>query len=53
MTHHLVGGKVVRRPVEDAKKLLAEAGYPRGRDAVTGRPLVLNYDYYSQPTPEV
>lgn len=53
VTHHLVDGKVVRRPIEDAKKLLAEAGYPDGRDATTGRPLVLNYDYYNQPTPEV
>ena len=53
VTHHRVDGKVVRRPIEDAKKLLAEAGYPEGRDAVTGRPLVLNYDYYNQPTPEV
>jgi ABC-type transport system substrate-binding protein len=30
---------------------MAEAGYPNGRDAKTGRPLVLNYDYYSAPTP--
>ena len=53
VTHRLDGARVVRRPVADAKKLLAEAGYPDGRDAVSGRPLVLNYDYYSQPTPEV
>jgi 2-polyprenyl-6-methoxyphenol hydroxylase-like FAD-dependent oxidoreductase len=32
---------------------MVEAGYPDGRDAASGRPLVLNYDYYSQPTPEV
>ena len=38
-------GKLVRRPIEDAKKLLAEAGYPDGRDAKTGQPLVLNFDY--------
>jgi ABC-type transport system substrate-binding protein len=44
---------VVRRPIADARKLLSEAGYPGGRDAVTGRPLVLSYDYYNQPTPEV
>ena len=53
VTHRFDGARVVRRPVADAKKLLAEAGYPDGRDAATGRPLVLNYDYYSQPTPEV
>ena len=53
VTHHLVDGKLVRRPIEDAKKLLAEAGYPGGREVATGRPLVLNYDYYNQPTPEV
>ncbi len=38
-------GKLVRRPIDDAKKLLAEAGYPDGRDAKTGQPLVLNFDY--------
>ncbi len=34
----------VRKPIEHAKKLLAEAGYPGGRDAVTGKPLVLYLD---------
>ncbi len=53
VTHRLVDGKVVRRPIEDAKKLLAEAGYPDGRDAKTGRPLVINYDFYQSPTPEI
>jgi ABC-type transport system substrate-binding protein len=38
-------GKPVRRSIEDAKKLLVEAGYPDGRDAKTGQPLVLNFDY--------
>lgn len=52
VTHRLVGGKVERRPIEDAKKLLAEAGYPNGRDEKTGRPLVLNYDFYAAPSPE-
>jgi len=51
VTHRWQDGRAVRRPIEDAKKLLAEAGYPRGRDATTGRPLVLNYDYYAAPTP--
>lgn len=31
---------------------MVEAGYPNGRDAVTGKPLVLNYDFYAPPTPE-
>ncbi|AEC18937.1 putative extracellular solute-binding protein [Pusillimonas sp. T7-7] len=37
-------GRVARRPLEDAKRLLAEAGYPDGRDAKTGKPLILHYD---------
>jgi ABC-type transport system substrate-binding protein len=47
-----VDGKPVRRSIEDAKRLLAEAGYPNGRDATTGKPLIINYDYYAPPTPE-
>lgn len=52
VTHTLKDGKVVRRPIEDAKKLLAEAGYPDGRDQATGKPLVLNYDFQRAVTPE-
>lgn len=52
VTHKRAGGQLVRRPLEDARKLLAEAGYPDGRDVKTGRPLVVNYDYYALPTPE-
>jgi ABC-type transport system substrate-binding protein len=52
VTHRLVDGVPVRRSLEDAKKLMAEAGYPDGRDVQTGRPLVMNYDYYALPTPE-
>lgn len=37
-------GHVQRKPVAAAKKLLAEAGWPNGRDAKTGEPLVLNLD---------
>jgi ABC-type transport system substrate-binding protein len=44
VTHEWRDGKAVRRPIEAAKKLLAEAGYPDGRDAKTGRPLVLYLD---------
>ncbi len=56
VTHRWVmdkdGGKPVRRSIEEAKQLLAEAGYPDGRDAVTGQPLVLNYDFQRAVTPE-
>ena len=40
-------GKPVRRSLDEARKLLAEAGYPDGRDAKTGQPLVLNFDINS------
>jgi len=44
VTHVWKDGKAHRRPIEAAKKLLAEAGYPDGRDAKTGKPLVLYLD---------
>ena len=53
ITHKVEGGKLVRRSLDDAKKLLAEAGYPDGRDEKSGKPLVLYYDYQRAPTPEV
>ena len=37
-------GKPLRRSIAEAKKLLAEAGYPNGRHAKTGAPLVLYFD---------
>ena len=39
-----VDGQARRKPIADARKLLAEAGWPDGRDAQTGEPLVLNLD---------
>lgn len=33
-----------RRSLDEAKALLAQAGYPNGRSASTGQPLVLYYD---------
>jgi ABC-type transport system substrate-binding protein len=33
-----------RKPIEEARRLLAEAGYPEGRDIRTGKPLVLYLD---------
>ncbi len=44
VTHEWKDGKAERRPIEAAMKLLAEAGYPDGRDAKTGQPLVLYLD---------
>jgi ABC-type transport system substrate-binding protein len=51
-THKRVGGKLERRTIEEARQLMVEAGYPSGRDAKTGTPLVINYDFYAPPTPE-
>ncbi|MBL0354751.1 MAG: ABC transporter substrate-binding protein [Dechloromonas sp.] len=39
-----VDGKPRRKPVEVARKLMVEAGYPNGRDGKTGEPLVIYLD---------
>jgi oligopeptide transport system substrate-binding protein len=39
-----VDGAPKRKPIEVARQLLAEAGYPDGVDAQTGQPLVINLD---------
>jgi ABC-type oligopeptide transport system substrate-binding subunit len=39
-----VNGAPRRKPIEEAKKLLAEAGYPGGLSEKTGEPLVLYLD---------
>ncbi|MGA9395115.1 MAG: ABC transporter substrate-binding protein [Azonexus sp.] len=39
-----VDGKPRRKPVEVARKLMLEAGYPNGRDEKTGEPLVIYLD---------
>ncbi|HET8760965.1 MAG TPA: ABC transporter substrate-binding protein [Nitrospiria bacterium] len=33
-----------RKSIDDANRLLVEAGYPNGRDSRTGKPLVLHFD---------
>ncbi|MBU4611412.1 ABC transporter substrate-binding protein [Achromobacter sp. GG226] len=42
--YDVVDGRPVRKSLDEAKRLLAEAGYPNGREAASGRPLVLHYD---------
>ncbi|GJM04594.1 MAG: ABC transporter substrate-binding protein [marine bacterium B5-7] len=37
-------GKPVRHSIQHAKELLTKAGYPDGRDKITGKQLVLNLD---------
>jgi len=39
-----VDGKRKRKPIEVARQLIAEAGYPNGRDEKTGEPLVIYLD---------
>jgi oligopeptide transport system substrate-binding protein len=39
-----VGNAPQRKPIDDAKRLLTEAGWPNGRDAKTGEALVVNLD---------
>jgi len=42
--YDVVGGRAVRKPIDEARRLLAEAGYPDGRNAASGQPLVLYFD---------
>ncbi len=42
--YHQVNGKIERRSIEEAKVLLAKAGYQEGLDPDTGQSLVINYD---------
>jgi len=42
--YDVIDGKPVRKSLDEAKRLLAEAGYPDGRNAQTGQPLVLYFD---------
>jgi ABC-type transport system substrate-binding protein len=42
--YDIVDGKPKRKSIEQAKALLAQAGYPEGRDVAKGQPLVLSLD---------
>jgi len=44
VVYDMVDGRPQRKSLDEAKRLLAEAGYPNGRDEKSGRPLVLHYD---------
>ncbi|HTH94091.1 MAG TPA: ABC transporter substrate-binding protein [Rhodocyclaceae bacterium] len=41
---YMYGADEHRRSIEEAKKLLADAGWPNGRNAKTGEPLIVNLD---------
>ncbi len=45
-------GEAVRKPIGRARELLAEAGYPDGVSARTGRPLVLHLDVGGMTGPD-
>ncbi len=42
--YNWIGNKCVRKSLEEAKALLAEAGYPNGVSKESGKALVLHYD---------
>ena len=48
VTHVWRDGAEQRRPIEEARQLLADAGYPGGRDPKTGAPLLLYFDTTSR-----
>ncbi len=42
--YDVVDGRPKRKSIEEAKELLSKAGYPNGRDAKTGKALILYFD---------
>jgi oligopeptide transport system substrate-binding protein len=48
IVYDVANGKPQRKSIEEARRLVAEAGYPGGRDAKTGEPLVLYLDTTSR-----
>ncbi|MGI9273311.1 MAG: ABC transporter substrate-binding protein [Endozoicomonas sp.] len=49
-THDWKNGRAIRKDIEYARKLMAEAGYPNGRNIETGEPLKLYLDVQAQAT---
>lgn len=49
VVYDLKDDKPVRKSLSEARRLLAEAGYPDGRDEKTGQPLVLYFDSTGGP----
>jgi oligopeptide transport system substrate-binding protein len=45
-------GRVIRKPIAVAKRLMTEAGYRNGIDPKTDNPLILNYDFASTGGPD-
>lgn len=41
-----------RRPIDDARALMKEAGYPNGIDPETGDPLIIHYDVHVSGGPD-
>ena len=46
-----ISTELTRKPLLVAKKLLSEAGYPDGRNKLTGEPLVINFEAISSGDP--
>lgn len=44
--------QAVRKPLSEAQRLLAEAGFPNGKDPRNGQALLLNYDTISSGSPD-
>ena len=44
VVYDIIDGKAKRKSLDQARRLLAEAGYPNGRHVTTGEPLVLYFD---------
>ncbi len=45
-------GKAQRKALDEAKKLLAKAGYPNGMNAKTGKSLLLHFDVMGSGSPD-
>ncbi len=42
--YDVIDGRPRRKSLDEAKRLLAQAGYPEGREGATGKPLALYYE---------